>query len=364
MKLQFTEEQAMFADTVSRLLEGRYDFEHRRALLKAGPSMDAGLWAALAELGAFHLLVSEEQGGLGGAMADCGLLAMYLGGRLVAEPVVALGMVPARLFGALGVEDRLEAQLEGVVRTLVLDARAQLPGNPEGADLNFRLAEGTAAATDIAVLAADGSLWGIVADAPGVTVAPSRMLDGRLSGDVRISGASGFQRLADDAAAAFDRVRAEAAVVEQWFQLGSMKSALAATVAYMKERRQFGRTLGAFQSVQLRVAEMAVACEEARAATLLAAVRFDAATSDDARASACASGKLQVARTARVVAEGAVQLHGGIGVSEELPISAHYRQMLAFCARYGTPDDAALTIARTTIDTGSYAHSAVLGEPA
>lgn len=364
MKLQFTEEQAMFADTVSRLLEGRYDFEHRRALLKAGPALDASLWTALAQLGAFHLFVSEEQGGLGGALADCGLLAMHLGERLVVEPFVALGIVPARLFGALGIEERLEGQLEGTVRTLVLDARTQLAGRPGDINLKFRLAEGAGGATDIAVLSADGSLWAIAVDAPGVTVTPSRTLDGRLSGEVRLSAATDFQHLADDAAAALERCRAEAAVVEQWFQLGSMKAALAATAAYMKERRQFGRTLGAFQSVQLRVAEMAVACEEARAATLLAAVRFDAATSDDARARACASGKLQVARTARIVAEGAVQLHGGIGVSEELPISAHYRQMLAFCARHGTPDDAALTIARTAIDTGSYAYSAVLGEPA
>ena len=364
MNFEFTEEQVLFADTVARLLEARCAFEARLAAIRAGAQPDLSLWEALAELGAFHLFVGEEHGGLGGTLVDCGVLAMKLGTWLVTEPVVALGLVPARLFAATGVEDLLEAQLGGAARTMVVDARSCLDGAPGAGELLLPLQEGGAAATGIALLAGDGGLWHIDAAADGVTIVPARMLDGRLCGTLRLAGVQGWRQLATDAAPAFERVRAEAAIAEQWFQLGSMQAALAATVAYMKERRQFGRTLGAFQSVQLRVAEMAVACEEARAAAMLAALSFVAATTDDGRARACASGKVQVARTARIVAEGAVQLHGGIGVSQELPVSAHYRQMLAFCARHGSLDDALLTIARTAIDTGAHAHSAVLGEAA
>lgn len=360
MDLALSDEQAMFAETLRRLLCESYDFEHRRALLRAGPQIDSDLWGSLVELGAFGLFVSEEAGGFGGTLLEAGILAQQLGMMLVAEPVIACAMAPARLFARLGLEDALRRVLNGERHALVDLRHMWSVGDTVTADIGS--VEGGGGA-DLLILADDRSLYRVASSDAGLSVREFRQLDGRTAADLCLVGARA-ERLADGAAEAFALARSEAAVAELWYEFGSMKAALAGTVSYMQERRQFGRTLSQFQTVQHNVAEMAVACEEARAAAWLAALSFETASDAGGRVRALAGGKIQLARTARIVAETAVQLHGGMGVCEELPIASHYRQMLAFRARYGTPDVAIEDMAEAVVRSGRFGLSAVLGHAA
>lgn len=360
MDLALSDEQAMFAETLRRLLCESYDFEHRRAVLRAGPQMDSALWGSLVELGAFGLFVSEEAGGFGGSLLEAGILAQQLGTMLVAEPVIACAMAPARLFARLGLEEWLGKSLGGE-RYALVDLRNLWTGG-ETITADVACVEGGGDA-DLLILAGDQSLYCVGAADAGLSVREIRQLDGRSAADLWLVGAKAA-KLASDAAEAFALTRSDAAIAELWYQLGSMRAALAGTVSYMQERRQFGRTLSQFQTVQHNVAEMAVACEEARAAAWLAALAFEMASDASGRVRALAGGKIQLARTARIVAETAVQLHGGMGVCEELPIASHYRQMLAFRARYGTPDAAIEDMAEAVVRSGRFGLSAVLGHAA
>lgn len=360
MDLALSDEQAMFADMLRRLLSESYDFEHRRALLQAGTSIDAALWASLVELGAFGLFVAEDDGGFGGSMLDAGIFAQQLGIALVAEPVIACAMTPARLLARLGCEDLLGKVLEGE-RHVLVDGRGLWTGG--GAiTASVRSIEGAGDA-DLLILAGDDALYRVSSDDPGLSAHAFRQLDGRPAVDLVFDGCA-TEKLCENAADAFSIARSEAAIAELWYEHGSMQAALAGTVSYMQERRQFGRTLSQFQTVQHKVAEMAVACEEARAAAWLAALRFDMADDASDRVRALAGGKIQLARTARIVADNAVQLHGGMGVCEELPIASHYRQMLAFRARYGTLDAALDDMVEAVVRSGHFGSSAVLGQAA
>lgn len=353
------DEQAMFAETLARLLQEEYDFEHRRRLISAAARPDGELWSHLIEVGAFGMFIGEKHGGFGGTLVDAGVVAEQLGRRLVADPVLASVMLPARLFAALDLQAPLESISEHGASHAVIDARRVWDG---GATLSqtFKLVEGASADSGFLVLAADNALFRVPSGAAGLAVEPCRQIDGRLAATVRFDDTS-VERLADDAAEAFESALQAKGVAEMWFALGSMREALESTVAYVKERRQFGRALAEFQVVQQNVAEMAVACEDAAAAAWLASLAFDAARTPEARARAANGGKLQMARTMKIVAARAVQLHGGMGVCEELPIAAHYRQMMAYIARDISVGAALDGFGDAVVRTGNFANSAVLG---
>lgn len=352
----------MLADSIGRMLDNTYSFEHRREVIAGGVAGDAAVWGALGELGAPYAFVAESVGGFGGTMLDCGIVMRELGRVLCIEPVGALWLAPLRLLAALGQEDRLTEILEAGACLSVLDGTG-LEIDGDRISGTVRTVEGAPGATGFLVLGPDGQLRRCSTDSDGVSVKAFRLVDGRIAGDVTLDGAKP-EIIASDCVSAFAQVRREVVVAEQWFQLGSMLSATEATIDYVQQRRQFGRHLGQFQTVQAAIAEMAVACEEAKACTLLAANALDAATSSDEAGRAKAGAQLRMIRLAEIVATNAVQLHGGMGVSEELPIAAHYRQMIAFRSRFGTAREARKVMARVAVATDRFAQSAILGEAA
>ena len=348
----------MLTDTLARLLADAYSFEHRRALVSRGAVIDEELWSQLSELGIFSAFVSEEQGGFGGTLLDCGVVMQELGRVLCMEPVIALALAPMRLLAALDLEDMLDAQMSGKSRFALIDGR-----NLKGDELftgTVRSVEGAPGATAFLLRTPDDGLAVIDADHPRVKVSAFRMVDGRVAGDIEMDVVPAGL-VASNCGEAFDKVKAEIAVVEQWFELGSMLVATESTIGYVSERRQFGKELAQFQTVQTAVAEMAVACEEAKASTTLAAIALDAATDAAQMDRACAGGQLRLSRLCERVASSAVQLHGGMGVSEELPIAAHYRQSVAFRSRNSTAQTARQTMANAVVASGLFASSAIMG---
>lgn len=373
MDFSFTEEQNLLADSVRRYLDDRHHFEARKQLLKAvndGAGHSAIVWNELAGLGVLALLTPEADGGLDGGAFETLVVAQALGRSLVVEPFLGSAVVATRAIALLGTAEQ----------------RTQwLPAMAEGQAIVLPVLGGTAAATDAAVLAtatADG--WVLNGKATAVYHAPAaqafvvaaRLGNGEGAADalflvpansaglkqtvyvtVDSQGAAdlvfaGVQVNAEARLGAGDTAAALAALADLALftlcaeALGSMEQAVALTVDYTRNRQQFGVPLARFQVLQHRMVDMQTHVEQARSLVYLAASLIDAGDSHSrgnevasdaiSRTKAVAAMQVLVLEAARYVSQQAVQLHGGMGVTDEMAISHHFKRLLATGLRCGT----------------------------
>lgn len=355
MNLSFGDEQTMFAESVSRFLDSSCDFERRRQCVAERRWGDASLWQGLAELGCFGVAIPEAAGGFGGDAAGIGLLARALGRYLVIEPVIGAMVAGTLLAGVAGVTDEIEALIAGTQRFAVLDGMVVDDGAVSGE------AHSVVGATsaDAFLVPQENALY--LVDAADVRIAPIQLLHDGMAGDITASGVAARPLAAGPE---WDNTRARAAVIERialvWQALGTMEAATDATAAYMRDRSQFGHPLGDLQSVQHRVAEMVVAVKEAEAAALLAALAVD---SGDPRFAvrALATAQFRTASAAEIVANTAVQLHGGMGVSDELDIAARFRSLQAFRVRVALDAPVSTYADSVVAERGHYDSAVLLG---
>jgi alkylation response protein AidB-like acyl-CoA dehydrogenase len=353
MDFNFNQEQLQFADALKRWIGRDYSFETRRGIIHSDTGTSDTAWATLAELGMTALPVPEEHGGFNGNAVDMFVVMQELGRGLVVEPYFAtvLGAEFLRLAGGRG--DLLEQVATGELKLAcalgerqsrhdMFDIATRADANGDGWVLNGEkkvvLHGGQAGMLVVSARSSgeqrgqDGvSLFVLPADTAGITVSDYRTLDGQRAADVRFDkvqvpranllGAEG--RGADIFDAALDYgaglLCAEA--------LGAMEAIFEATLEYLKTRQQFGAPIGKFQALQHRMADMYIHLEQARSMALLAAVKL--ASNDPAeRRRAVSAAKYRINQAARYVGQQAVQLHGGMGVTDELP-AAHYFKRLA-----------------------------------
>jgi len=357
MDFEFKQEQRQLGDAIRRWIARDYGVETRRATIaSAGGSSDAA-WAALAELGLTALPLPAAQGGFDGDAVDMFVVMQELGRGLVVEPYFAT-MLGARCL-VLADAARFAAQLDSVAAgslklACALGERQSRHEMRDIATRATRSADGWlldgekkvvlhGAQADVLLVSArtrgaqrdeDGiTLFALAADAPGVTVTAYRMLDGQRGADVRFDGV----RVGTDALVGAEHggwTILDAAL--DWGAgllcaeaVGAMDALFGATLDYLKTRQQFGAPIGKFQALQHRMADMYIHLEQARSMALLAAVRLsDPAIDADTRRGAVSAAKYRVGRAARFVGQQAVQLHGGIGVTEELP-AAHWFKRLS-----------------------------------
>lgn len=358
MLLCLTEVQEMIESSVLEFLTNEYDFIKRARGLDADDGIAPRVWQSFADMGWLGLPVPESEGGIGGRAMESGLLMRAFGRHLVVEPYVNAVLLGTRLIAECGRAEQRAVWLPELVegrRRVVLahDERGVAdPWAPRGTRAleqggGFRIegaksmVAGAPGADGVLVSArtetGGHALFVVPLDAPGVTVAPCRTLDGGRAADLRFDDVyvdrSALLGEPVDASGVLRQIIAEAVVSECWEACGAMQAALEQTAAYTQQRIQFGKSISSFQVVQHRLAEMAVCCEEALAACQLAAlsVERDAASA----VAAAAMAKSKVGRGARFVAQEAVQLHGAMGVSEELPIASYFRKLLAFAQRSG-----------------------------
>lgn len=353
MLLRLTELQEMIESSVLEFLSNEYDFAQRAQSLHAGDGVAPRVWQAFADMGWLGLPVPEEDGGIGGRAMESGLLMRAFGRHLVLEPYLNAVLLGTRLIAEMGrAEQRAEwlGDLIAGQRRVVLAHDERGLGDPwaprttcvfehdggfrlEGAKALVRGALGADAVLVSARTETGGhALLFVPLDAEGVMAEGCRLLDGTRGVDLRLDGVCvGRAALLGepvDSTATLARIVAEAVVSECWEASGVMQAALEQTAEYTQQRVQFGKPISGFQVVQHRLAEMAVGCEEALAACQLAALSIE--RDPAAAVSAAAMAKSKVGRGARFVAQEAVQLHGAMGVSEELPIASHFRKLLAF----------------------------------
>lgn len=353
MDFELNPEQQQLADAMARWAEKDYGFEQRKQILRSEAGVSEAAWQALAELGVMALPVPSEQGGFDGSAIDQMVVMQALGRALVVEPVLATALGTRCLTLAGGQAALLEQVAAGSLRLACafgerqsrhdlfdIETRAVRDGDGyllRGAKHGV-LHGAQAGRLVVSARSAGGSrelqgisLFVLPADAAGVTIRDMRSNDGlRLAflelADVRVPASAllgregeGWPLLEATADHGIALLCAEA--------LGVMEALFGATLDYLKTRQQFGVPIGKFQALQHRMADMLVHLEQARSMAMLAAVKAACADPVERRRHLSAA-KARIGQAMKFIGQQAVQLHGGMGVTNELP-AAHLFKRLA-----------------------------------
>jgi alkylation response protein AidB-like acyl-CoA dehydrogenase len=348
MDFTFTDEQQQFADALRRYLDRHYTFDARQAIVHSAAGVSETHWNAFAELGLTALPVPEAQGGFSGGAVDMLVVMQELGRALAVEPVWANAVATEalRIAGSGAGDDA--ALLERIARgelTLAVafhepQARYDLFELDTVAvrDGDHDVLTGTKAVVQhgaqvhgwIVPARCDGEvgLFVVMRDAAHVEVTDYRTIDGQRAATLALRG-SPARRLAGmhAGAAALEQIADYGIVLLCAEAIGALDALNHATVEYTKARQQFGQPIARFQALQHRMVEMLIHAEQARSLTWVAAVRYASRDADERRR-AVSAAKVRVGQAARFVGQQAVQLHGGMGVTNELA-AAHLFKRLA-----------------------------------
>lgn len=347
MDFEHTEDRRMLADSLNRFLADKHPMEVRQAAAASETGCDAAIWKGLAELGVIGALIDEAHGGFGGGGFDIAVVFEALGRALVVEPVLATGILGAGLIAELG-DDAQRARLEDVVgsaRKLAL-AHGEPEGRYEAAHVATRaenrrltgrkavaLNAGTADALIVSARSSGDvtdeaglSLFLVDPKTEGLTIREVPSVDGGRVADLILDGVSAEPLGPEgERLAALEKTLARATVALCAEALGAMETATAMTLDYARQRKQFGRPIATFQALQHRMVDMEVEIEQARSAVINAAGHLDA--DRRTREKQVSAAKNLIGRAGRHVAEEAIQIHGGIGMTWEYAVG-HYAKRI------------------------------------
>ncbi|REE19718.1 hypothetical protein B0G71_2830 [Paraburkholderia sp. BL27I4N3] len=348
MDFTFNDEQQQFADALRRYLDKNYGFEARQAIVRSETGVSDAHWAAFAELGLTALPVPEAQGGFNGGPIDMLVVMQELGRALVVEPywATAVGIEALRLAGSDQGEDAslLERAAQGEIKLAVAfhepHARYDLFAVETG--VSGQGEQQTLSGTKSVVqhggqadhwivparLNGEIALFVVARTAAGVRITDYRTIDGQRAATLEFNNTPA-RRLAGKhaGAAALEHIADYGTVLLCAEAIGALDALNLATVDYTKTRQQFGQPIARFQALQHRMVEMLIHAEQARSVTYLAAMRYTSSDADERRR-AVSAAKARVGQAARFVGQQAVQLHGGMGVTNEVA-AAHLFKRLA-----------------------------------
>ena len=367
MDFKLTETQTLLQDTANRLVRERYSFEERKKILASDDVFSDTLWSEFAELGLLGVEIDEECGGSGGSFADLAVVLEAFGRGLVIEPYLSTVVLGAGLVSAAATGVRQKDILSGVaagelklalaheeararyslqhVETsalrdggdFVLDGAKAVVLGGDKADLLIVSARSHGGVTDKNGI----SLFLVDAKTPGVHIRAYHNIDDRGAAEVTFDKVrvpeSALLGALDGGLpfieAAYDR-GAAALCCEG---IGAMSAVNAITLEYLKTRMQFGRPLGKFQVLQHRMADMVMAEEQARSMVFLA---VESANDEDAaiRGPFISAAKVQISNSGQIVGRGAIQLHGGIGMTNEYVAGHYLRRLTAIEKMFGDID--------------------------
>ena len=364
MDFDLNDEQRLLKDSVDRLVADRYDFESRKRFMAETEGFSRQMWASFAELGLLAVPFAEEHGGIGGGPVETMLVMEAFGRGLVVEPYMATVVLGGGLIRHGGSEEQKAAILPAIAAGETLLAFAQIE---RGSRYDLHDVSTTAkrdgegwvldgekgvvlhgdTADRLLVTARTGGgrrdrdgigLFLVEASAPGVSRRGYPTQAGMRAAEISFEGVRA-EAVGDPAGALpiVERVADEAIAALCAESVGLMGAAIELTVEYIKTRRQFGVAIGAFQSLQHRAADMVVAHEQAKSMAYLATMM---AASDDPgeRAASISAAKVQVGRSGRLVGQGAVQLHGGVGVTMEYRIGHIFKRLTTLDLAFGDAD--------------------------
>ncbi|QBQ99345.1 acyl-CoA dehydrogenase family protein [Paraburkholderia pallida] len=367
MNFNLNAEQQMLQDSVRRFVTKACSFEMRAAQVQSGRDACARNWGLFADNGWLAAALPDAYGGLGGSVLDNVLIGLELGRGLVTDPFVGLGVLAVQTLAACATDAQKQALLprlaDGTLRIALAFSEPDARGNP--ARVKTRAAPNAdgyalhghktlvvgAPAADMLLVSAfiDGvgadpgrmALFLVEAGSAGLAQRALPLHDGTWAADVQLNGVqvSADARIGygGDCLPALRHGLAHAVAVQGAELIGVMEAAIEATSEYLKVRKQFGVPIGSFQSLQHRMADMAAEMELARSMlfALLAAFEAGDETALQYAVSAC---KAFVCRAAKNVCGQAIQLHGGIGMTEECVIGHYFKRAVVAELVLGSSD--------------------------
>ncbi len=364
MNFELSSDQKLLVETVRGFVQRESPPARLRELREDPVGWSPEVWRKMGEMGWLALPFPERFGGLEQSFVEVALVLEQLGGSLVPEPYLASIVLAGMLLAEVGDDAQRDAWLprlasgEAVIALAYAERGARFDAahvtteaKHEGASYVLRgekvfvLAGAGADAFVVSARTSGGaadldglSLFLVPKGAPGMTVTPITITDGQRAAIVRFEGVrvERSARLGDDGHAypalvrALDRAAAGACAEA----VGIMDASLKMTVGYLGTREQFGVKIGTFQVLQHRAVDMFIETELARSMAMLAAVRADDVDANE-RARAISSAKAHVAASGRAVTAQAIQLHGGIGCSDEHDIGLYFKRMHVLATIFG-----------------------------
>jgi alkylation response protein AidB-like acyl-CoA dehydrogenase len=363
MDFNFTQEQQQFADALRRWIDKDYGFEQRNKIVHSEYGISGAAWATLTELGMLALPVPEEQGGFAGSAVDMLVVMQELGRGLVVEPYFAtvlgaqflklaggqepllerLAMGELKLACALG-EKQSRHDLSDIASTARTEGDAFILNGTKtvvvhGAQADMLIVSARSSGEQRGVQGV--SLFLVAAEAEGVSRRDYRTIDGQRAADVTLNHVRvPATALLGDVGAGWEILDAAAdygAALLCAEAVGAMDALNAATLDYLKTRQQFGVPIGKFHALQHRMADMFIHAEQARSMATLAAVRLDGSNVEERRRTVSAA-KARIGQALRFVGQQAVQLHGGMGVTNEVQAAHHFKRLSIIEVTLGDSD--------------------------
>lgn len=366
MDFNFTEEQTMIRDSLGRLIREKYDFDTRRKAIGSDLGRDPALWAQFAELGLLMAPFSEEDGGLGGGPIDAMVVMEEFGKGLVTEPYIPSVVCGGGFLRAAGTSAQKENHLAGIMsgeqifafayaeprgRYNLADLETTAKADGGGYVLNGHKAVviGAPWATHFIVTARSSggqrdaggvSVFIVAKDAGGVTTRDYPTVDGRRASEVYLEnvsvGADALIGEADNGLGLVEQVADEATAALCAEAVGVMGVAHTMTVEYSRQRKQFGTPIGKFQVLQHRMVDMFMEHQQAISMTYMATLKLGEDVA--ARKMAVSAAKVKIGQGGRFVGQEAVQIHGGMGMTDELAVGHYFKRLTMIDAELGNVD--------------------------
>ncbi len=365
MDFDLTEEQSMLKEALQRLLRDKYDFDTRNKVLASSEGWSSEMWDQLAEMGLMAMSFAEDDGGLGGGMVDQMIVMEELGRALSLEPffgTIVLGGAALRIACSADQRAELVPQVaEGSLKLAlahterhsrfdlrhvetsatkdgdgyILSGEKSVVLDGDSADKIFVTARTGGSARDREGI----GLFLIDSGSDGVTRRGYANQDGRRAAEITLENVRA-EAVCGDPENALPEVEwiADQGIAALCAEsIGVMSVLHETTTEYLKERKQFGVPIGAFQVLQHKAVDMFVALEQARSITMYATMMADSSDGDE-RARAMAAAKAEIGRGGRICGENAVQLHGGVGMTMEFAVGHYFKRMTMIDKTLGDVD--------------------------
>ena len=370
MDFSYTDVQQMLQDSVQKFVQKSYDFDTRNTILNSEKGYSNENWQLFAELGWLAVPFSEEDGGLGGSAVDLMVIMEEFGKANLIEPYTAAAVLSGSLVAELATGEAKTMLVESIIGgELLLASAFAEPGsrfNPGSvatsaaatADGDDVILNGTKVAVEngpnankLLVSARESgdvrdaqgiSVFVVDASTPGISMRSYQTVDGKMASEVTLTDVKvpASNRLGEAGAAlpAIEVATNRAIVAVSAEAVGALEVLLQKTVEYSKTRKQFGTPIGTFQALQHRMADMFIQCQLARSIVIMAAMALDGDDSAEEKARAVAAAKSRIGKAIKDVGQEAIQIHGGIAMTEELDVGHLFKRVTALDLAFGDGD--------------------------
>ena len=368
MDFSYTEEQKMLQDSVQKFVQKSYGFDTRNKIIASDSGYSEENWQLFADLGWLTVPFNEADGGFGGSVVDLTVMMEEFGKAILVEPFTPTAVLCGGLIGELAdtaqkaelIPQIMEGKLQLACAYAETNSRYNLANvkttataegdsvtitgtkinvlNGDNAQILLVVARESGADTDREGI----SIYLVDANAKGVAIQSYANVDGKraakITFDKVVVATTARLGNAGGALPALEMVIDRATVGVSAEAVGALEALLQKTVEYSKVRKQFGSAIGTFQALQHRMADMFIECQLARSIVVMAAMKLDSDEDDIEKMKAVSAAKSRVGKAIRNVGQDAIQIHGGIGMTEELDVGHLFKRVTALDVMFGNTD--------------------------